>query len=267
MPKKGLARYLSLITNIENYTEYFFNKSKRHQRSLTFNTKPNVINFNVPESLYQVFKEIFMADVYNIKSLIKKLPDKATIIDIGANAGFFDIILLSKNINATIYAFEPLESNVALFTKTIQANPQIASQIILSQKAVTGQEQPFLELFAEDTADNSVVASAFSNFDKRNTRKIIVNCISLTQIMLENKLEKIDLLKLDCEGSEYDILYNTAPDLIKKINYLAIEVHDLDNEKCNITALNTYLQELGYVTSYSPINQFCYSFDAERIEK
>lgn len=264
MPKKGLKRYLQLLKNIKNFTEYIFNANKRYHRSLTFITKPNAIKFQVPESLYQVFKEIFMADVYHINTLTKKIPTNSTIIDIGANAGFFDILILSKLSNATIYAYEPLESNVTLLQETINTNRNISKKISIYQKGVTGAALPFLELFAEDTTDNSVVASTFANFNKLNTKKIIVPCITLTEIINDCKTEKIDLLKLDCEGSEYDILYNTPSTLLQKINFLSIEVHDLDTDKNNLQALNKYLISLGYKTSYSPINNFCYAFEAEK---
>ena len=263
MPKKGLARYLSLITNIENYTEYFFNKSKRHQRSLIFKTKPIAISFHVPESLYQVFKEIFMADVYNVKALVKKLPNKPAIIDIGANAGFFDVLILSKIKDAAIYAYEPIPSNIAAIQNIINDN-NLASNIHLNQKAVTGLVTNGLELFIEDTNNNQVVASIFNGFNKSNTKKIHIPSITLSQIINDINLPIIDLLKMDCEGSEYDIIYNTPTSILTKIQFMEIEVHDIDSNKNNINYFNSYLQNLGYHTSYSPINNFCYALQATK---
>ncbi|WP_461115706.1 FkbM family methyltransferase [Spirosoma jeollabukense] len=54
----------------------------------------------------------------------------------------------------------------------------------------------------------------------------------------DNDLQTIDLLKMDFEGSEYDILYHTAPGLIRRVRQLAIEVHNLDDDRNNINAFN-----------------------------
>ena len=108
MPTTGFGRYFNLFNNIKNPGEYLINKSKRHSRPLVFTTRPHQINFEVPESLYHVFKEIFMEDVYDIQQLIRSLPAEPNVIDIGANAGFFEILLLSKINTAKVHAYEPL---------------------------------------------------------------------------------------------------------------------------------------------------------------
>ncbi len=261
MPKKGFLRYSALVGNIKNYGEYLFNKSERNKRSLSFTTKPNALHFDVPESLYQVFKEIFMADVYSIKQLVQLLPNKPTIIDIGANAGFFDILMLSKLKYSIIYAYEPIPSNVAMIENVIATN-QLESNILLSQKAVTGLPIEGLDLYIEDTDDNQVVASIFNGFNKSNTKKVTIPSITLLEIITSINQPIIDLLKMDCEGSEYDIIYNTPADIITRIKHLEIEVHDVDKEKNNVHFFNKYLQQLGYKTSYAPINNFCYALQA-----
>lgn len=261
MPKKGLFRYFALVANIKNFSEYLFNKCYRSKRSLHFVTKPNMLKFDVPESLYQVFKEIFMADVYSIKQLVQLLPKKPIIIDIGANAGYFDILILSKIKHAIIHAYEPIPSNIAMIKNVIATN-QLEGNILLHQKAVTGLPIAGLDLYIEDTNDNQVVASIFHGFNKSNTKKINIPAITLLDII--NNIDKliIDLLKMDCEGSEYDIIYNTPSHIITRIKLLEIEVHDVDKEKNNIQYFNKYLQQLGYKTSYQPINNFCYALQA-----
>ncbi len=264
MPVEGFNRYLRLFKHINNPGEYIFRKSARKKRALQFNTKPNRILFEVPESLYQVFKEIFMVDVYEIDRLVAELPPSPTVIDIGANAGFFDIQLLSKISGATIYAYEPLPSNAAYIKGLMNNNATIKKHLNFNQLAVTGLPKEGLDLYIADNMENQVVASVFDNFDKRNTQKINIPSITLTEIIESIGVTEIDLLKMDCEGSEYDIFYNTSASLIKTIKQMVIEVHDLDQEKNNVHYFNQYLQGLGYETKYEPINGFCYAFEAIR---
>jgi len=265
MPVKGLTRYFRLFRHIQNPGEYLFHKGKIRSRSLQFITKPYAISFLVPESVYQVFKEIFMADVYEIDDLVKTLPIKPLVIDIGANVGFFDFLLLSKLDQALIYSYEPLISNVEKLEKTILANPAIQKNIFINQLAVTGSAQDFLELYSEDTEDNQVVASIFSDFNANNSKSIKVPCITLSDIIRDTGFKTIDLLKMDCEGSEYDIIYNTRQELVQLIRKMVVEVHDVDAEKNNVTYFTNYLKQLGFAVTHQPINNFCHALEAEKI--
>ena len=261
MSVKGFDRYKRLLKNISNWQEYAFHKGKRKKRPLKFVTRPYPIKFEVPESLYQVFKEIFMEDFYEADQLINKLPDNPLVIDVGANAGFFNVLLFSKLKTARVFAYEPLPSNISLFKKTIQQNESLKN-IQLSQVAVTGTLKDSIELFTEDTEDNTVVSSIFAGFNKLNQKKITVPAQSLATIIEQNNLEKIDLLKLDCEGSEYDIIYNTDPVALKKVNMMVIEVHQLDGDRNNLKSLDEYLQSLGYKTRFMPVQEGSYYMEA-----
>lgn len=264
MAVEGISRYFRLWKHIANPGEYMFRRGDRHDRDLIFRTKPFSIRFHVSKSVYALFKELFMEDVYEIDALVKDLPSTPVVIDIGANVGFFDIQLLSKIENATIYAYEPIPANVRTLQNTLQQNPRLEQSVRLFPVAVTGKPLDKLELFAETDETSQVVASAISGFHENNSRKITVPCTSLTDIIQNNDLQSIDFLKMDCEGSEYDIMYHTDRALIRRIKKMMIEVHDLDKDRNNISAFNQYVQALGYKTRYSPINSFCYALEATR---
>ncbi len=264
MAVDGISRYFRLWKHISNPGEYILHKVASHKRDLIFTTRPLPIRFQVPPSLYLIFKEIFMADVYEIDELVSTLPDAPVVIDIGANVGFFAIQLLSKINEATIYAYEPVPANVKTLQRTLEQNPRIGQQIKLFSMAVTGKPLDKLELFVEAEEKSQVVASVFSAFHENNSQKITVPCITLTDIIQKNDLQTIDLLKVDCEGSEYDIIYNTAPELLRRVKKMTIEVHDLDKDRNHIGAFNQYVQSLGYTTTHSPINSFCYALEATR---
>ena len=254
MSVKGIARYRRLIQNIANWQEYIFHKGERKKRSLQFTTRPYPIHFQVSQSVYPVFKEIFMEDFYDIENLVKKLPANPVVIDIGANAGLFDVLLLSKINKAQVFAYEPMPANIEVFKKTIERNPALYS-VQLNQAAVTGAAREYIELFTEDTEDNTVVSSVFSNFSGLNNKKIRVEAKSLTSILEENKLNHIDLLKLDCEGSEYDIIYNTDVAVLQKVNMMVIEVHQIDDNRYNLNSLDQYLSSIGYANQYFPVQE------------
>lgn len=261
MPVTGLSRYLNLFHNIGNPFEYLLDKFRDRGRTLHFVSKPNRLTFPVPASLYLVFKEIFMSDVYNIRTLTAILPDNPLIIDVGANAGFFDVLLLSKIKNAQIYAYEPLSSNVELMRSLAASNQRFDMSVAISPFAVTGTSCEMLRIYAQDTEENQVVASSVKDFNIHNVKEIWVPAISFSEIMADMPKAKVDLLKMDCEGSEYDIIFNTPPEIICRIETMLIEVHDIDNQS-NVVMVSQYLHHLGYDVNYIPINGFCYALEA-----
>jgi FkbM family methyltransferase len=266
MPVEGIIRYKKLFQNVKNPYTYLYNKLIKKSWPLYFSTKPIPIQLKVTKGLYLVFKEIFMNDVYDIDELVKKLPANPLIIDIGANVGYFGVQLLSKIPNANILAYEPMPVNVKFYQEMIQQNESLKKSVSLFQMAVTGKKQDYVELFSDAEDQEQVVASVITGFNKQNTNCFKVPCISMTDIILNNGLSNIDLLKMDCEGSEFDIMYETDPILIKRINTMVIEVHDLDDEKKNVIAFSTYLRSLGYIVKHVPINSFCHALEAVRVK-
>ena len=73
---------------------------------------------------------------------------------------------------------------------------------------------------------------------------IEVKSISLKDIFIDNKLNKIDFLKIDCEGAEYKILFNTPKKVLKKIKKIALEYHQMDG--FSVEDLKEFLSNNGF---------------------
>jgi hypothetical protein len=87
----------------------------------------------------------------------------------------------------------------------------------------------------------------------------LVEAISLEKIIYENNLNRIDLLKIDCEGSEYPIFYDSPPDLFECVQTIVIESHDLDDVDRNTRSLITFLEGKGFmIRSFVAENQCSY---------
>ena len=72
-----------------------------------------------------------------------------------------------------------------------------------------------------------------------------VRCITLSQLIADNNLEKVDLLKLNCEGAEYEILYSSA-DCLRRVDKVRLEYHNLDERRSNVTSLAGFLIQQGF---------------------
>jgi hypothetical protein len=58
---------------------------------------------------------------------------------------------------------------------------------------------------------------------------------------------------MDCEGAEYDILYNCPSDYLQRIDQIAMEVHHGEKENQNIEALEAFLRGQGFSTRRRPV--------------
>ena len=53
-----------------------------------------------------------------------------------------------------------------------------------------------------------------------------INAITLQDIFEKHRLEKIDFLKMDCEGAEYEIIMNAPSSILNKIQKISTEIHE-----------------------------------------
>ena len=52
---------------------------------------------------------------------------------------------------------------------------------------------------------------------------------TISNLISEHQIEEIDLLKIDCEGAEYDCLIGIGQDDWQKVKQVVVEVHDIDD--------------------------------------
>ena len=76
---------------------------------------------------------------------------------------------------------------------------------------------------------------------------IQVTAIELAEAFTEYEIESCELLKLDCEGAEFDILYHCG-DCLPRIQQIAMEVHAGSEPEQNIEFLESFLTSNGFVT-------------------
>jgi len=202
-----------------------------------------MIFIEVPRRILHEFKEIFMEGSYT-RGLALPVPDCPTIIDIGANAGFFTFFAASRFSDATIFSYEPIESNFRQLKRNKALNRN--TRVLCFQKAVYGYSgKVSLSIDPDDSFTTS--ASVFDCSDSQ-LEKVEVPCVTLAEIFDEHQLDRCNLLKMDCEGAEYEIFYNCPVAYLHRIDQMAIEVHGGKEANQNITSLAGYLNSINFKT-------------------
>ena len=179
-------------------------------------------------------------------------PPNSTVIDIGANIGVYSLYATQSQ-GTRVYAFEPMPQNFTLLKKNIEQN-NLAFRIFPFQLAISGRRET-RTLYLGTSPMHSFLPISQSPFNARFSSKenqpaqesAQVSCIPLQDVFDENRIMKCDLLKLDCEGAEYDILYNLPGAYFQRIQRIRMEYHNhLDKKENTGDALEAFLRGKGF---------------------
>ncbi|MCX6723780.1 MAG: FkbM family methyltransferase [Candidatus Staskawiczbacteria bacterium] len=177
-----------------------------------------------------------------------EIKEEDTVVDIGAHIGVFSIFAARLAKNGKIFSFEPTPENFMMLRENIEINK--IKNVFPINKAVldtTGQATIFLD-------ENNHGVHSFFNFGGRSQlKKIMVDTISLDDFVRGNNIFRIDFLKMDCEGSEYKILFNCSKKTLGIIKKISMEYHDSD-ENDNVRSLVEFLENNGFKVMIKPGN-------------
>lgn len=241
-------RYFNLIKNLSNWWLYLAIKfGIFNVDPILFRTRKGLL-VEVPQRLLQTFKEIFMDECY-MDGLELHVPDNSTIIDIGANAGFFTLFAASRFNDSKVFAYEPIPSNFKQLARNRGLNAGCSIECF--QKAVAGHSGTVEIMFDPD--DSFTTNATIFQKPHRHNQVIQVPSITLSDIFKEHSIKRCDLLKMDCEGAEYDIIYGCPLECLSRINQIAMEVHGGTESGQNIDSLETYLNAQGFTTRRRPV--------------
>lgn len=229
---------IKTIKLVKNWSILFsyYKKNKNHikiklRNNLEFYSNGDITDLVV---IIEIFDNESKYD-YFIENESKNIK---TIIDIGANIGAFGIFAANKYSNSIVYCYEPDEINFETLRKNLKFN-NITNIRIFNQ--AIGKSNGQIQLYSEN---NKNFGTANSSTVRIGHKSVSVECITLQNIIEKNNIVECDLLKLDCEGAEYEILFNTNPEKFSKIKNISIEYHNLQDNNGN--DLKKFLQELGY---------------------
>lgn len=136
--------------------------------------------------------------------MIQTVQPGMTAIDIGANFGYFTILLADLCGSAgQVYAFEPNSQVNALLNKSIHANAY-DRRVQLYQKAVTDQHNVELQFcISKDYSGHAMLVNPTFVPPSDQKRVETVSSISLDALLGNEVI--VDFVKIDAEGSERQV--------------------------------------------------------------
>jgi len=194
----------------------------------------NLVILDLPQftGVNELFRDIVLDDEYYLKFLSNRRIQIKTIADIGANVGIFAIAARLAFSYAEIHCYEPNNENF----KFLNRNGKTLNLKTFNE-AVSNLDG-MCSLSKSTTHDTS---ARISNSDDGD---IILS--SLRSVLNRFNGKQIDLLKLDCEGSEFEILKDTKS--LRRCKFITLEYHVGNHDQLDI--LKNLLTAAGFQILY-----------------
>ncbi|WP_167532646.1 non-ribosomal peptide synthetase [Streptomyces alboniger] len=218
-----------------------------------------------------VYEEIFTREEYLRGNIT--IDNGDTIVDVGANIGLFTLFASHRNPDGRLYAFEPLPPlhdtlrrnvelhglNAKLFDCALGSQAQEETftfyphNTVNSTRAATAPQardlvRAFLRNKAGPDGGARPGAAATDLIDevvesRLESRTFTCPVRTFSDIIEQEAIDRIDLVKIDVEGAEHEVLKGIRPEHWQRIRQFAIELHDVDGR---LAQVQTLLKDHGF---------------------
>jgi FkbM family methyltransferase len=215
-------------------------------------------NRNETEFMYE---EIFADKTYLDFGI--EIPNDACIFDVGANIGLFTLFASRLAPQSVIYSFEPIPPvfeilrrnaeihglNTKLFECGLSNVSQQASftyypnvSLISGRFADVAADSETVKQFVMGQQDNGNGLPSAEQLDeliaeRLTSERFTCQLRTLSEVIRDEGVRKIDLLKIDVEKGELEVLSGIDDADWPKIQQIVMEVHDLDGRVRQVTEL------------------------------
>jgi len=206
---------LTILIGNELWSQNFYFKGEN--RYLVMNSNPVNLSHNGDE-LFPIVCEIFYDKVYERDYVRVNQGD--VVVDIGANYGVFSLYTQQFN-PSKVFAMEPIKSTFKCMSDNLKEYG-----VTCVNKAI-GNEDGFESFAITDVNGNNFSlrhADGYHPSVMNNAE--IVETTTFNTFVNDYDIDRIDFLKVDCEGGELDLFETIDTNFLKSsIKKIAMEYH------------------------------------------
>lgn len=151
------------------------------------------------------------------------LPETPNVLDVGCIHFDFTREVLKHRPGARIVAMDPNPSDVG----------EVPQSTVHMRKALVGKPQKYSLYAMHSTGEGNFLCADVPWY----ADACAVQCVTIEALMQESGIDYFDLIKLDCEGSEFGILENWPGPIATQ---LSVEFHDWTGPWCHHVAGDYY---------------------------
>lgn len=217
-------RLKNVVLTIEHSTGIYQQAFQMHgeSRFVVVNGKPIKLE---GDELYPIVCEVFFDKIYEL-DFVRVSPGDV-VLDIGANFGIFSLYCQLFNPKKLI-SVEPVKSTFLLMQKNLSNY-----KIEYVNKAVSWKDGT--DIFAITSVSGNNYSKKYGNPIHQEWGFIeaineeVVETVNINTLIKQYQLDRIDFLKVDCEGGEVPLFSTIEPDFLKhKVSKIAVEYHSLN---------------------------------------
>lgn len=157
-------------------------------------------------------------DRRDCRVLKRLMKPGGVILDVGANIGYFSLLCAQwmKGVGI-VHAFEPFPSTISRFERNLDLNPSLRSVVRINRFALSD----FIGTVGMNAPDSGNSGCNYLNSEA----PFAVNVTTLDSFVESQKLQRIDLIKIDVEGSEVALLRGAERTIERFRPVLMVEVN------------------------------------------
>lgn len=257
--KKGLSKGIRKLFTVRLFESIicFFSQNKSlgsfigrlvpentfYKTSTIRNVRRNNINFCLDISDYQNWLVYFGLNEDRPIGLYNLVKKNSVIIDVGSNIGQTAMTFAQiSSENSLIYGFEPDPIN---YTKAVGNLKLNKFKNIVYKNIGLGSSKGELPLKIDTPANRGGNRIDLKNVSENSVR---IEIERFDDVILELKIDKIDLVKIDVEGFELEVLKGAENSLkiYKPLLFIEIDDRNLSQQGASARELLNYLNKIGY---------------------
>jgi FkbM family methyltransferase len=215
-----------------------FNNSKKYFNRLG-------VHYNLPINEHNAWRTFFLLYTKGTFDLFKMVKNKFTIVDIGANIGFYSLSMAKNVPDGKVYSFEPEKKNYRILSEQIKIN---RFKNIVPYNIALGKVCKKTQLEHFGNKDN--FGTYRINLEKQKDSPYI-SMSTLDMFYKNNEISRLDILKIDTEGFEFEIISGAINTIHKYKPIIFIEINDsfLKHYGSSAKILIKVLSDWGYIIS------------------
>lgn len=216
--------YKDVFVNFDDYENLLSESNERvRQDKITVLQTVKGTKIAARHNIYDVkiIKEQFL-DLQYFPAFFDKNFKPKVVLDIGGYIGDLSFYC-AEQFGSKIHCYEPTPQNYNMIKNNLNLNPHLQEYITVYNKGISNSREP-IKLNVQDIL-GEIHASSHKKY-KSDVTTIEIPCVSLEDAISTLDEDRIDLLKIDCEGQEFAILSKVnAEELASKVYYIAFEYH------------------------------------------
>ena len=154
------------------------------------------------------------------------LEDGLTVIDVGAGLGDFAIHVARRFPASRVLAVEPFPPSIEFLQRNIQLNS--LTNVAVWPGALTGvRGKALMDLRGGEPAFHTTakVPPSLRKSDCAGS-STMVQTTTLDDLAADAGFDRVDFLKMDCEGAEFEVFFSTESSTLSKVGRICVEFHD-----------------------------------------